>query len=467
MSQTGTSFARWLEDEEPEDDEVQPRRSRYRRLVFSLLAVVIILALIGGALLIKGSFFASKPPQYQFASTTTGNLVIQVSATGPIGSAATYNLNFSASGKVTEIDVTVGQQVQAGQLLAKIDATSLTDALNQSQASVNSAWTSYANALQNLRDVKAQNNPCPTSATPPAQSKTQQQCTQAIDQAQQQVNSAWAQYQVALAQLQTAKDNVGNAVMTAPAAGTVVEINGSVGATPGSGSSGSGSSAFIVLEDLSQLSIVAQVNEADIGNLKVGQSAKFTVSAYPSSTFFGTVTAISPFGQTSSNVVTYPVTISVDEHSVNGANLLPGMTANLEITTQERIGVLLVPNKAMSFANTLLASGQLDRTQVRSLLANALQQAGSQTPQGTPAIVAEMVNGALTPKVIFTGLTDGTNTEVLSGLQSGDQLVIGQVGGTATPSTSSGGTGGLGGGGGIFSGGGGRGGGGGGGGNGP
>jgi|SRR5579859_6428990 len=455
MSQTGTSFARWLEDEEPEDDEEgQPRHPRYRRLVFSLLAVVIILALIGGALLIKGNFLTSKPPQYQFANASTGNLVIQVATTGPVGSAATYNLNFSASGKVTEIDVTVGQAVQAGQLLAKIDATSLNDALNQSQASVNSAWTSYENALQNLRDVKAQNNPCPTTATPPAQSKTQQQCTQAIDQAQQQVNSSWAQYQVALAQLQTAKDNVGNAVMTAPAAGTVVAINGTVGANPGSGgssgSSGSGSSAFIVLEDLSQLSIVAQVNEADIGSVKVGQSAKFTVAAYPSSTFFGSVTAISPFGQTSSNVVTYPVTISVDEHSVSGANLLPGMTANLEITTQERIGVLLVPNKAMSFANSLLTSGQLDRTQVRSLLANALQQAGSQTPQGTPAIVAEMVNGTLTPKVVFTGLTDGTNTEVLSGLQSGEQLVVGQVGGTATPSTSSGT-----GGGGLFGGGGG------------
>jgi RND family efflux transporter MFP subunit len=458
IPRTGTSFARWLADDEPDDEEVEPGPPGRRRLLLIGLAALAVLALLGGGFLLSSRMFSSNAPQYQFGTTTTGNLAVTVSATGPIGSTAVYNLNFPSSGKLIELDVSVGQHVQAGQVLAKIDPTALNDAVNQAQAQVDSAWTNYQNALLNLKDVKAQNDPCPTTATPPAQAKTQAQCTQAIDQAQEQVNSAWSSYESARTQLQTAKDNLSNAVMTAPAAGTIVSVNGTVGAQVGSGggSSNSGSSsAFIVLEDLSQLAITAQVNEADIGTVKVGQSARFTVAAYPSNTFFGTVTSISPLGQTSSGVVTYPVTISVDTHSLNGVNLLPGMTANLEITTQERIGVVLVPNKALTFARSLLASGQLSSSEVRSLLATALQQAGSQAPSGTPTFVAEMQNGKLTPKIIFTGLTDGTNTEVISGLQNGEQVIVGQIG--ATPTTTTGGGGGIFGGGG-FGGGGGRGG---------
>jgi multidrug efflux pump subunit AcrA (membrane-fusion protein) len=470
ISQTGTSFARWLEDDDQDEEEPGQGLFQRRRLLLIGLAALAVLALVGGGFLLSSRVFGSPPVQYQFAATTAGNVTIRVSATGPVSSAAIYNLNFPSSGKLIELDVSVGQVVRAGQRLAKIDPTSLQDAENQAQAQADSAWTNYQNALLNLKDVKAQNDPCPTSsATPPATPKTQEQCTQAIDQAQEQVNSAWASYETARANLQTAKDNLADAVITAPAAGTIVSINGTVGATVGSGGSGNGSSsssAFIVLEDLSQLAITGQVNESDIGTVKVGQSVRFTVAAYPNSTFFGTVTAISPLGQTSSGVVTYPVTVSVDSKSLNGVNLLPGMTANLEITTQERIGVTLVPNKALTFARSLLASGQISRSQVQSLLATALQQAGSQAPSGTPTFIVELQNGKLAPKVIFTGLTDGTNTEVISGLQSGEQVVVGETGGTATPTTTSGG-GGFGGGGGIFGGGGGGRGGGGGGGNGP
>ncbi len=453
---TGTSFARWLEDEGADDDEElgQPR-SRRRRVLLIGAAVIIVVALVAGGLLIRQRLSASQAPQYLFSSITTGNLALTVSATGPIESSATYDLNFPTSGKLIELDVGVGQQVEAGQVLAKIDPTSLNDAVNQAQAQVDSAWTNYQNALLNLKDVKAQNDPCPTTATPPATSKTQDQCTQAIDQAQEQVNSAWSSYEVALSNLQTAKDNLANAVMTAPAAGTIISINGVVGAQVGGGGSSSSGSAFIVLEDLTQLAITAQVNEADISSVKVGQSAQFTVPAYPSATFYGTVTSVSPNGQTTSNVVTYPVTVTVDTHSLNGDALLPDMTASLTITTQERIGVLLVPNKAISFAQSLLTSGKLDRSQIRSLLANALQNSGSQTPQGTAGFVVVMQNGNLTPKIIFTGLTDGTNTEVLSGLTEGEQIVSGQVGATSTSSSSSGTSGaGIFGGGGGFGGGG-------------
>src|SRR5205085_3317726 len=102
--------------------------------------------------------------------------------------------------------------------------------------------------------------------------------------------------------------------------------------------------------DSSALQIIANVNETDVANLKVGDSVRFTVSAYANQRFSGTVSAISPNGQTVSNVVTYPVTIDVDMSSLNGANLLPGMTANVTIAVVQRSNILLVPVDAVNFA---------------------------------------------------------------------------------------------------------------------
>lgn len=458
MSQTGTSFARWLDEDDQDEEEPGQGIFTRRRLILIGLVALLLLALVGAGLLLSNHAFSSAPIEYQYSTTSTGNLAISVSASGPIASRAVYDLNFPGSGTLTELDVSVGQVVQAGQLLAKIDPTSLQDAENQAQAQANSAWTNYQSALINLQTVTAANSPCPTTATPPATAKTQQQCTLAIDQAQNQVNSAWDSYQSAETSLQTAKDNLNGAVMTAPAAGTIVSINGTIGDEVGSSGGGSGSgssSSFMVLEDLTQLAITGQVNEADIGTVKVGQSASFTVPAYPSNTFIGTVTSVSPLGQTSSGVVTYPVTVSVDSHSLNGINLLPGMTASLEITTQERIGVTLVPNKALTFARSLLSTGQISRSQIQSLLTSAVQQAGTTAPSGTATFVVVMQNGKLTPKVIFTGLTNGTNTEVTAGLDPNEQVVVGETGGSVTPTTTTGG----GAGGGLFGGGGGAGGG--------
>ncbi|HEY7127591.1 MAG TPA: efflux RND transporter periplasmic adaptor subunit [Ktedonobacterales bacterium] len=448
--QSGASFDRWITEADlDEDEQFQPPRPFWRRPALIVTAVIILIVAIGGGLFLS-RHSGSAAPVYRYGAVTTGDLTVAVTATGPVGSQVVYNLNFPTSARLTEIDVTVGQVVQAGQLLAKIDTTALQDAVNQARASLNSANVNYNNALLNLKDVKAQNNPCPTQATPPAASKTQAQCTQAIDQAQQQVNTALAQVQSAKVQLQTAQDNMTSGGLTAPAAGTIVSINGTVGSVTGGGNA---SSALIVLEDLNQLSIVAQVNEADISSVKVGQSARFTVAAYPSDTFHGSVTAISLIGQTTSNVVTYNVTVSVDQNSLNGVQLLPGMTASLSITTQQRIGVVLVPNTAISFARTLLTNGQLDRTQVRNLLATAATQtANGQTPQGTASFVVEMKNGKLTPVLIFTGLSSGASTEVISGLADGDQVLTGQVNPSGTTTTT---TGGGGFGGGIFGGGGG------------
>ncbi|GCE05506.1 efflux RND transporter periplasmic adaptor subunit [Dictyobacter aurantiacus] len=393
-----------LFDEQPEEEETfsfeefqqqQQKRKRPRTLLTILIILLVIILAAGGWLYWRSTRRASI--SYTQAYVTTGNIVQQISATGPVQAKATYNLNFTTSGQVNQINVKVGDQVKAGQTLATITPT---------------------NSQQN------------------SSSQT---------------------------------------TLTAPANATVAAINGYVGTSVGSGNSNSngsgnasGSNAFIVLTDTSSLQIVAQVNESDIGNVKVGQPAQFTVAAYPNNTFQATVASINIIGQSSSGVVTYPVTLNVTMSSLNNIHLLPLMTATTNITTQQQNNVLRVPSAALTFSTTALQNGYLNRAALRNLRNGAAGQQGntdanqqgttgsSSSTTGKRGIVLELQNGVLTPVMVTTGLSDGQYTQIISGLNEGDQVVTNATGGNATQNTTTGQqrNGGFGGGGGGFGGGG-------------
>lgn len=475
---------------------LRPGQRRKRWLIILIACLVVLL--VGGGIFTYISL--SRPPavQYTQAAASVGNLAVTVSGTGPVEPNAIYNLNFSASAPIQAIYVKVGDQVTAGQKLAKLDPTSLQDAVNQAQNNVNSAQTALNQAQTNLGNTQSQQatslniaylneqkalsactssnsgttggngtaaagtpTPTPTAnatATATAVSnckklaqaqyaQAQQQANSSINQAQNGVTSAQQQLTNAQTALQTAKDNLNNATLVAPHAGVIEAVNGLVGETSGSGnssgssgsSSGSGSgsgssSAFIVLVDASTLSINAAINEADIATVTINQPATFTVSAYPSDTFRASVASIDTMGSTSSNVVTYTVDLAVDMQSLNSTHIYPGMTATVDITTAERIGTLLVPSSALTFATTALTNGELTRSQLSSL-GGSSSTTGSKS--GSRGIVVELKAGKLVPVLVTTGLTNGQETEILSGLQEGDQVVVSQTGGTTTTSSSS------------------------------
>src|SRR6266702_2905033 len=263
------------------------------------------------------------------------------------------------------------------------------------------------------------------------------------------VNSAQSTLQSALVGLQTAQHNLANATLLAPHAGIVTTINGTVGGTPGvsatststsTSTTGGGGGTFIQISDTSTLQVLASVNESDTANLKVGEPAQFTVSAYGNRIFTGTVSAISPFGQTVSNVVTFPVTIDVNKDDLQNANLLPGMTASATIVVVQQPNVVLVPVNAINFArtatNTVNGIPQLITTsQALSALAQARQQRTeliNQNPSVAqdnpiPSYVIEQPGGQtsfITVPVVL-GLTDDTYYVVLQGLSPGDIIVVG------------------------------------------
>ncbi|HEX8996507.1 MAG TPA: HlyD family efflux transporter periplasmic adaptor subunit [Ktedonobacterales bacterium] len=435
-------------DNDEFDDTPRPR-PWWRRTWLAVVAAVVIIAVVAASIGLRLSASA-KPTTYIYATVRQGNLMLTVSGTGPV-SAALYSESFTSSGKLSEIDVTVGQHVNAGQTLAKIDATALQDALNQARLQSYTAYDQEQQAINN----------CNTAKSPPPD------CVQLAEN----------QYAGSLQQLKTAEDNLAGATLTAAHAGVVVAINGTVGSAPGSGSSGgsggssssSSSSGFIEIADNSALQITASVNEADISGVAVGQPVSFTVTAYPGRLFRGTVSAVSQVGQSSSGVVTFPVTIQVDQPLPQGVSLYTGMTASITIVRAQRAGVMLLPASAVTFARAAAnrnAGGFLTTTQVidartqASQLLATLEAQNSQIAQDNPTVAWVVERTAATNgqaaqwavKPVVLGLSNGTTYEVLAGLNAGQSVVIGEQNGTVTTSSSTSagtfsGRGGLGGGG--------------------
>lgn len=400
-----------------EDDSLLVAPSHRRRRLWSIGGcVVLLLILIGGGVFYYMQHTSSSQVQYTTVPVATGNLTQTVSASGPLQARAEYDMNFSTSGQISVIDVHVGQQVKTGQVLAEVNAPNLEIAVEQAQLTVNNDQSTYNTAVSN-------------------------------GDAQATLDADYSQLQSAELQLQSAKNNLAAATLTAPGNAVVAAINGIVGQTSGGGS-GSSTSSFIVLLDTSGFSITAAVNEADIANVQVNQPVRFTVTAYPSQTFRATVSGLSIVGTTTSGVVSYPVTLTVSMDSIGTAHLYPGMTATASITTAQRIGALLVSNSAFTFPTTALQAGVINR----SALTQGFGTTGGTTRQGTGStgsgqttstgsrhVVLVLRNGKLVPVLITTGLTNGTFSEVLSGLNAGDAVVVGATGGAfANVSTSTG-----------------------------
>jgi RND family efflux transporter MFP subunit len=404
-----------LHEDEYDSKLVPPRR---RRTWLIVVSVVLLVVLIGGGVFIYMRRTTASQVRYTTIPVSVGNLTQTVSASGPLQAKAEYDMNFGTSGQVSAINVKAGQRVKAGQVLATLNTPNLQIAVQQAQLAVNNAQETYNTAVSN-------------------------------GDAQTTLDADYNSLQNAQLQLQTAQNNLAEATMKAPANATVAAINGIVGQTAGgsgsSSSSSSSSSPFMVLVDTSGFTITAAVNEADIAKVQVNQPVRFTVTAYPSQTFRASVSSISMVGTTTSGVVTYPVTMAVDMSTIGTAHLYPGMTATANITTAQRIGALLVSNSAFTFTTTALQAGVISRSAITQIGSTGLQGGRAGSGQSNRHIVLVMRNGQLTPVLITVGLSNGAFSEVLSGLNEGDEVVTGATGGpfanlSSSSTTTGGGT---------------------------
>ena len=312
-----------------------------------------------------------------------------VTATGTIEAVTSVTVGTQVSGIVNKLYVDYNSQVKKGQVIAELDKTNLLSELNTAKANLASAQSSLNYQAANMERYKTLYKKGLVSAD------EYENALLTYRQAKEQVASSKEN-------VQRAQTNLGYATITSPIDGTVISKSVEEGQTVAA--SFNTPELFTIAKDLTNMQVVANVDEADIGGVKEGDRVTFTVDAYPDDTFEGTVKQVRLEATTTNNVVTYEVVISAPNDDLK---LKPGLTANVTIYTQERSGVLAVANKALRFTPTKETVGK-DMKIVDCKGKNKVWTLNGNT---------------LTAHPVTIGQSDGINTEITKGLKQGDKIV--------------------------------------------
>ena len=394
-----------------------------------IIAAVLVVA---AALVWHFSRNSNSPAEmYRFVQIERGDLESVVSATGALEAVTTVQVGTQVSGSIAAIYVDFNDRVEKNQVIARIDTTLLSIAVRDARAKLEKARADFA---QYGREYKR------------AQELHEQQMVAdtEVEKALYNLDSARASMKSAQIELDRAVQNLGYATIRAPISGTVIERNVDVGQTVAA--SFSAPQLFLIANDLSQMHILASVDESDIGQIREGQEVRFTVQAYPEKEFSGSVKQVRLQSATQENVVTYTVVIAVE----NGdGSLLPGMTATVDFLIERETDVLTVSNAALRFtpsADALAAFRERMRARRAARPSGSGDTAGGRGSDGTLAGRAQghpgfggargRADGArlwyideageLAVAHVTTGITDGQTTVVEGpAIAEGMQVIAG------------------------------------------
>ena len=326
---------------------------------------------------------------YSEAEAAKQDIVNSVTATGTIEPVTSVDVGTQVSGVISKLYVDYNSVVKAGQVIAELDRTNLMSELSSAQASLKSAQSELDYQKTNYERYKALYDKGLISANDFEQARLSY--VQAQQRTRQQKES-----------VKKAQTNLGYATITSPIDGVVLSKEVEEGQTVAS--SFSTPTLFKIARDLTDMRVIADVDEADIGDVKEGQRETFTVDAFPDDTFEGQVTQVRQEATTESNVVTYEVVISAPNDDLK---LKPGLTANVVIFTMEAKDVLAVPSKALRFTP-------------REAMLNS-DETITDTDAKEKAWVKEGSN--LKAVAVETGMTNGTLTQITKGLKPGTHVL--------------------------------------------
>ena len=326
---------------------------------------------------------------YSEAEAAKQDIVNSVTATGTIEPVTSVDVGTQVSGVISKLYVDYNSVVKAGQVIAELDRTNLMSELSSAQASLKSAQSELDYQKTNYERYKALYDKGLISANDFEQARLSY--VQAQQKTQQQKES-----------VKKAQTNLGYATITSPIDGVVLSKEVEEGQTVAS--SFSTPTLFKIARDLTDMRVIADVDEADIGDVKEGQRVTFTVDAFPDDTFEGQVTQVRQEATTESNVVTYEVVISAPNDDLK---LKPGLTANVVIFTMEAKDVLAVPSKALRFTP-------------REAMLNS-DETITDTDAKEKVWVKEGSN--LKAVAVETGMTNGTLTQITKGLKPGTHVL--------------------------------------------
>lgn len=352
--------------------------------------VAVVVAVVVAAVCCCLAFCGKGKHEVSFETAEVGinDISNSVTATGTIEPVTSVDVGTQVSGIVANIYVDYNSVVKKGQVIAELDKTNLISEVNTAKAALNNAQSQLTYHKANYQRYKALYDKGLVSADEYETALLSYR--QAQDAVTQQRES-----------LQQAQTNLGYATITSPVDGVVLSREVEEGQTVAS--SFETPTLFTIARDLTDMRVIADVDEADIGEVREGERVTFTVDAYPDDTFSGTVTQVRQEGNTEDNVVTYEVVISAPNKDLK---LKPGLTANVTIYTLDKPGVLSVPNKALRFtpAKELIGDAQVKDCKGE----NKVWTFSGNVFQAHPVKV---------------GISDGINTELLGGIEKGTKVV--------------------------------------------
>jgi HlyD family secretion protein len=397
------------------------RLRRFRALRWALVVLIV----LGGVAAYLHWLHQADGAQYVTAGVTRGPVVRTITTTGAVDPVITVEVGAYVSGTITSCSCDYNTQVKAGQLCAKIDPRPYQVLVDQAVANLANAEAQLVKDQAGLAYAKiSYERDAGLLGKGVVSRDTVDSDKSAFDQAAAQVKLDESTIQQRKAELHAAQVNLDYTNIISPVDGTVVARNITIGQTVAA--SFQTPTLFLIAQDLTKMQVDTNVSETDVGAAKVGQKASFTVEAYPHRTFWGQVSQVREAPITVQNVVTYDVVVSVDNTDLA---LLPGMTANTRIITDERNDVVRVPLRALRF------------------VPQGLEQVTASADGGGPSHWKPQVDGQPGPvhakkggnndgrvwvlhdgtpvKVpLVTGLTDGTFAEVVKGDVSPDDQVV-------------------------------------------
>ena len=412
---------------------VSRKRAFFSRL-FKFLFWCLVLAALGGGAYVWLNRDTTASVSYETQPVEKGNLVVTVSATGTLEPIKTVEVGIEVSGTVKTVEVDYNDRVEVGQVLAEIDTSKLAAQALQSEAALESARAKLLQAQASVKEAELQMarlDEIKELSYGKMPSKFEYDAQKAaLARAHAEAAGARAAVSQAQATVDATRSDLDKAVVHSPVNGIVLERSVEPGQTVAA--QFQSPVLFTLAEDLTQMELQADVDEADVGKVKEGQDATFTVDAYPNRVFPAKITQVRFGSETVEGVVTYKTILSVDNAELQ---LRPGMTATAQIVVDKREAVVLVPNVALRFSPP--AEEEKQDSGGGMLLSKIMPH--PPRPSAAPRAANNVNNkaqevwvlrgGKMTAVSITKGLSDGKMTEVVTGeLEPGMELITDMTG---------------------------------------
>lgn len=409
-------------------DEIISTLKPKRKLWKILSSLCVITALCGG-----GAYYYLQPKEvkitYETITPKRGDIATIISATGTLNPLNEVQIGSQVSGIISQIDVDTNDVVSKGQVLAKIDDKKILQELSRYKAQLKSAKAQLDSLTSTLKDKKWQ-----FERLQKLYKQSKGKYPSYAD-----VQSAQVAYEIAKAEIESKRGNIAeieanikgvkidfdNTIITSPIDGVVLTRSVDVGQTVAA--SFSAPELFKVAQDLKEMKLVVQIAESDVGKIALNQPLSFSVDAYPHRKFFAKVDKVNYGSTTTDNIVSYEVTINVDNKDLS---LRPGMSATADIIVAEKKNVLLLPVSALFFQpqkqeiRTKKKTTSLFGPPMPPRHKNTTKPKDKQTNAGEEKQIWVLQGGNPIQRMIKVGISDGKNVEV-EGIGEGSEVIVG------------------------------------------